>query len=362
MRAASESDLTLLDTVRRYEEVYGSGSFTGTKPPGLMVFYTALDHLANGYPSSLDDATRYAASLGSGRLALPLARRQHGRSSLRLRAPLPRRSIRPRAARRTAALRPRAQRRPLYLLRRPGRVSCASFCSAPGSLSSSIRRHSLVWAFLLGAVLYMGAFFAFTMLPLYVFAGLYLLLHDWRERIRQAPAADHPLRAWRSRPARCSCTSSPRTLLNYDFLPRFERTMSINHNFDFYLRVGQQPPAGPEPLGVRLGQILSAAWLNNLDFAAAIGFPIYILFLAQAVRRVWRFIKGQAAHGDVILLRPAAQLRRPQSRRHRAGRGAALVAVLAADGRAAGRLSSSNRTSASGRTSCWRLAWPSWSP
>jgi hypothetical protein len=92
-----------------------------------------------------------------------------------------------------------------------------------------------------------------------------------------------------------------RGLLNYDFLPRFERTMSINHNFDFYLRVGQQPPPGPEPLGVRLGQILGAAWINNLDFAAAIGFPIYIFFLAQAVRRVWRFIKGQAAHGDVIL-------------------------------------------------------------
>jgi hypothetical protein len=147
----------------------------------------------------------------------------------------------------------------------------------------------------------MGAFFAFTMLPLYVFAGVYLVLHNWREaagkRLQHVILGGLAIAA-----GTLLMHFLTRALLNYDFLPRFERTMSINHNFDFYLRVGQQSPAGPEPPGVRLGQILSAAWINNLDFAAAIGFPIYILFFAQAVRRVRRFIKEQAARGDVILL------------------------------------------------------------
>ena len=38
---------------------------------------------------------------------------------------------------------------------------------------SVVRLGSLVWAFLLGGLLYLYVFFAFTMLPLYPFAGLY---------------------------------------------------------------------------------------------------------------------------------------------------------------------------------------------
>jgi hypothetical protein len=299
VRAASQSDLSLLDTVRRYEEAYGSGSFTGTKPPGLMVFYTALDHLANGYPSSLDDAARYQRlsslvvwlfpllAVGMVGLIFVFVRRFLDDPS----------GLVQRAAPLLYVLAPAVA---LFTFFADQAVYPAVFLLGAWFAVVSVCRHSLVWAFALGAVLYMGAFFAFSMLPLYVFTSLYLLLHHWRgasgKRLQRiilyglAIAAGTLLMHFLAR-----------GLLNYDFLPRFERTMSINHNFDFYLRVGQQPPSGPEPLGVRLGQILSAAWINNLDFAAAIGFPIYILFLAQAVRRVWRFSKGQAAHGDSIL-------------------------------------------------------------
>jgi hypothetical protein len=92
-----------------------------------------------------------------------------------------------------------------------------------------------------------------------------------------------------------------RLMLNYDFLPRFQRAVAINHGFDFYLRVGRQPPLGPEPFGTRLAQIAGALALNNLDFAAATGFPVYALFIWQAVhlaRRVWLRC---ADAGDVIL-------------------------------------------------------------
>ncbi len=90
-------------------------------------------------------------------------------------------------------------------------------------------------------------------------------------------------------------------LLNYNFFPRFEKTVAINHAFDFYKRVDLKPPAGPESFSTRLGQIVRAAWFNNLDFAAGMGFPIYILFAVQAFRLVRRLVKGSAASGDIIL-------------------------------------------------------------
>jgi hypothetical protein len=299
VRAASESDLSLLDTVRRYEDTYGSGSFTGTKPPGLMVFYTALDQLANGYPSSLDDGTRYQRLSDLVVWLFPLL----AVSMVGLIFVFARRFLEDpadlvqRAAPLLYVLAPSVA---LFTFFADQAVYPAVFLLGAWFAVESVRRHSLVWSFLLGAVLYAGAFFAFTMLPLYVFAGLYILLHYGREaagrRVQQIVLAGLAVLA-----GTLFMHFLARSLLNYDFVPRFEHTMSINHNFDFYIRVGQRPPPAPEPLAVRLGQILGAAWINNLDFAAAIGFPIYILFLAQAARRVWRFIKGQAAHGDILL-------------------------------------------------------------
>lgn len=297
---ASESHLSLIESIRRYEELYGSSAFTSTKPPGLMAFYMGLEQLVNGYPSAYDDTMRYPRLstvitwlfpfLAMGMVGLLYA-----------------------FARRFLDDEPRLVRcaGPLLYVLTPG-VALFTFFADQAIYPLvfllgiwfaviAIRRGSFAWFLLLGAVMYAAVFFAFTMLPLYPFAGLYLALHHWQDRSGQ--------RVQRILWAALAIAAGTLllhllgvALLNYDFLPRFERTISINHNFDFYLRVGQQPPGGPEPLAVRLGQIVNAAWINNLDFAAAIGFPVYILFLVQAVRRVWRSIKGRAASGDIILL------------------------------------------------------------
>jgi hypothetical protein len=78
--------------------------------------------------------------------------------------------------------------------------------------------------------------------------------------------------------------------------------MTTHHNIDFYLRVGKPIPDGPEPLIVRLGQIFRAAWFNNLDLAAAIGFPVYLLFVTQAARRAASFLRGSITEGDAAVL------------------------------------------------------------
>jgi hypothetical protein len=265
-----------------------------------MAFYTALDHLVSGHPSAYDHTLRYERLSNTVTWLFPVL----AVTMVLLIYLFARRFLDD-----ASGLVQRIS--PLFYVLTPG-VALFTFFADQAIYPLvfllgvwfaiiAIRRQSVVWAFLLGAALYAAVFFAFTMLPLYVFAGLYLLLHHWRQpsgkRLRQIILAGLAIAAGTLLLHVLSVA-----LLNYDFLPRFERTMAINHNFDFYLRVGQQPPGGPEPLGVRLGQIINASWVNNLDFAAAIGLPIYILFFAQAVRRVWRFTKGNAAPGDIILL------------------------------------------------------------
>jgi hypothetical protein len=297
---ASENDLTIIESIRQYEAVYGSSSFTSTKPPGLMAFYVGLEQLVNGFPSPYDNALRYERLSNVVTCLFPVL----AMSMVVMLYAFARRWLdEPAGIVRRAG--------PLLYVITPGVALFTFFADQAiyplvfllGVWFAVIatRRQSLAWAFLLGAVLYAAVFFAFTMLPLYPFAGLYLLLHYWHERSGEGLS-----RALWAALAIAAGTLLlhflSAALLNYNFLPRFEQTMTINHNFDFYLRLGQQPPGAPESLGVRLGQIHNAAWINNLDFAAAIGFPVYILFLIQAVRRVGRFIKGSAASGDIILL------------------------------------------------------------
>jgi hypothetical protein len=296
---AAASGLSVLETVRQFEAAYGSSAFTSTKPPGLMAFYTALEHLVNGHPSRYDNAVRYerlsnavvwlfpVLAVGMvGLLYFFAGRFLNDESGLVRRASPLLYVLAPSVA--------------LFTFFTDQAIYPLIFLLGVWFAIIAIRRQPLVWAFLLGAVLYAAVFFAFSMLPLYPFTGLYLLLHHWRERTggRLQPAIFAALAIAAGTLLLHVLSVS---LLNYNFLPRFERTMTINHNFDFYLRVGHQPPGTPEPPAVRLGQIVNAAWVNNLDFAAAIGFPIYILFFTQAVRRVWRFIKGNITPADSIL-------------------------------------------------------------
>jgi hypothetical protein len=297
---AANSHLGILEGIRRYEETYAVHAFTSTKPPGLMAFYVGLDHLVNGHPSAYSDEVRYqrlsrAITFGFPLLAvlmvplLYLFARRFLQGSSEFAAP---------TASLLFFLAPSAA---LFTLFPDQAIYPAVFLAGVWLAVLAIRRASLLSGIVLGALLYLLVFFAFTMLPLYPFAGIYLTMHHLKA---------HPSEGWGS-PLRLAASIGIgtlvlcvlfRVLLNYDFFPRFERTMAINHNFDFYLRVGLPTPTSPESLGIRLRQIANAAWINNLDYAAAIGFPIYLLFLSQALRRGWRFFKQKLGRGDVLLI------------------------------------------------------------
>ena len=296
---ATQGQVALVQGTRQYEQLFGSRAFTSTKPPGLMVFYMAVDHLISGHPSAYPDAVRYERLASLVAYGFPLlamlmvfaiyafARRfiQAPAGLVRFLAPF------------LLILCPNLV---LFSLFPDQAIYPLLFLIGASFIIVAIQRQSLMLAFALGLFLYIAVFFAFTMLPLYPFAGIYLALSYWANR------RDRSLRQqlWIALAIAAGSVLLYflfRVLLNYDFLPRFAKTIAINHNFDFYLRVGQKPPTGPESFFTRVSQTLGAIWLNNLDFAAAVGFPIYILFAVQSVRLLRRFFKGLIDSGDIIL-------------------------------------------------------------
>jgi hypothetical protein len=296
---AAESNVGILDGIRRYEELYAGRAFTNTKPPGLMAFYIGLDHLVNGHPSAFTPAERYERLSTFILFAYPVL----AVAMVPLLYAFTRRFVMdadPFLSVAAPFLYVLAPNFVLFSLFPDQAVYPLVFLLAAWLIIRVIRSGSSAWSFVLGAVLYLSVFFAFTMLPLYPLVGLYLILHTWRGR----ESRKWSRAVWMAIAVGLGTLvlyGAFRLLLNYDFFPRFARTMVINHNFDFYLRVGVQPPGAAESLPVRLGQILNAAWINNLDFAAAVGFPIYILFIVQVIRRLSSLRKPDLPPAEMVL-------------------------------------------------------------
>ena len=297
---ASASHTGILEGVRHYEEIYGANTFTGTKAPGLMVFYNALERMVNGSPSPHSDEARYVRFSGAVMVLFPLL----AAAAAVLLSRMTRLFLDDASGlvQRTA---------PLLLVLIPNFVLLTFFADQAlyplGFLFGVcicvviIRRQSLSLSMALGGLLYVSIFFTFTMLPLFAVTAAYLFLHYWRSRSQQG--LRHII--WHAIAIAAGAVALhllAASLLNYDFLTRLERGMTVHHNIDFYLRVGKPIPDGPESFTERVGQISRAAWFNNLDLAAAIGFPVYLLFLIQAVRRIGGFLRGAITEGDAAVL------------------------------------------------------------
>lgn len=300
IQKASQSHISVLEGIRRYEELYGENTFTGTKAPGLMAVYSGLEHLVNGNPSDLADPARFERFSSFVMAAFPVL----AAAAALLLYWLVRRYLDDPTGlvAGTASL--------LFVIL-PNVVLFTFFADQAlyplvfllGILVSValIRRRSLLLSCLLGASLYAAVFFAFSMLPLLGIAMAYLSLHYWRGRME--PGLGRII--WHALALTAGFMVMHLlavALLNYDFLDRLRRGMHVHQTIDFYLRVGKTPPDGPVPLTVRATQVFRAAWFNNLDLAAAVGFPVYILFLIQAVRRILGLFRGVPSSGDAVVL------------------------------------------------------------
>jgi hypothetical protein len=165
-----------------------------------------------------------------------------------------------------------------------------------------MKRRSLLLAFAAGIYIYIAVFFTFAMVPLLPFfallVGLDYLMNYKNRRIAQPVSLFIVLGM-----GILITLISFRVFLNYDILLRYETANRVVRNFDFVLRTGGTMTEALATTAIRpgVGQILRAALLNNLEFAASVGFPVFLLFLWRAIATVARLVRRRATELDLAL-------------------------------------------------------------
>ncbi|NPV78343.1 MAG: hypothetical protein HPY59_18460 [Anaerolineae bacterium] len=155
---------------------------------------------------------------------------------------------------------------------------------------SALQRKSFWVCFLIGAALYAVIFLSFSMLPLLTIPVFYLACVIWQK--------NNPIEA---------LTNLIRTLLpmglggllsmllfkvflNYDILTRYHRMMTTRIQGDFYTRLDLQF-TGEATWLEKIRQTWEAAKLNNIELAAAVGFPLFIFFVVMGLRSLIHVIQ-----------------------------------------------------------------------
>jgi hypothetical protein len=298
---ASENSFSMVENITDYETIFAKSMFTSTKPPGLMTFYLSLERIVNGSPVSgtLNVETRLQRFRQFITIVFPILAalpvfllyafsRRFSLFETQSSAFFP--SL-------LFALSPNIV---LFSLFIDQAVYPALFLAGSWLIFRMFSHRSLLMIFSLGVILYIFAFFAFTMLPLFPLAGIFLLLRWWQNPSRQA-FLQQVKSGLMFLLGIFSAYWLFRWILNYDFLLRFSKTVEVNHRFDFYERVGLQPVLSAEPLTVRIQQILHAALWNNLDIAAAVGIAVYLLFVIHGIRLTGRIAQRKASQADLVL-------------------------------------------------------------
>ena len=166
----------------------------------------------------------------------------------------------------------------------------ALFLGMAGGMLLAIRKESFIFSVLMGAALYITFFLSFSMLPLAIIPLIYLTCILWQKK---EPALIIPYFTKSLLPIGLGAllvTVLFKVLLNYDILTRYQHMMTTRIEGDFYLRFGVQS-AGDPTLWEKILQTWAAARLNNIELAAAIGFPIFILFIMMGLRSLLHVIQ-----------------------------------------------------------------------
>ena len=295
---ASADDISLLETIRDYENLYGSTMFQSTKPPGTMVIYILIRYVTDWIDPQPTQEGRFLALTTFEAYVFPLISfvvlfvlYQFSRMLL------------PEEDRLLPSI--------LYILL-PNVILLVLFLdqvlypllfiSGAFLVFHTVEKRSLPVAILSGALIYLFAFFTFSMLPLIPFAAAYIGIDFLANRRKRN--AFSSLRLFVGILMGIGLLSAAfYYALDYNLVERYQGAMQVVRNFDFLLRVdapgGEELPNTGFLLPPRY--ILSALYLNNMEFASAVGFPIYLLFIVQGVRTLVSFIRKRATKQDGIL-------------------------------------------------------------
>ncbi|HSW67793.1 MAG TPA: hypothetical protein VLH16_04365, partial [Bacteroidales bacterium] len=298
---ASKNNETIIANIINYEHTLATFLFTSTKPPGLMTFYIALERLVNGNPANtlMTEDTRLERLrnlitfvfpiLAAGCIFLLYAFvRKYSLMTSDSESLIP------------SYLYILSPNIVLFSLFVDQAVYPSVFLGGAWLVFRLLNKYSPCSAFVLGIVLYVFAFFSFTILPLFPLAGIFLCLTWWQNRSRVV-FFEKVISGLAFLSGVVSAYWLFRWIFNYDFLVRFAHTVEVNRRFDFYTRVGIEPILSPEPVGVRLQQILNALVWNNLDFAAAVGVAVYLLFAIHGLKLLFRIARREAASQEIML-------------------------------------------------------------
>lgn len=285
-----------LEAVRRYEELYGFKMFPSTKPPGVLMLYFTMEKVVNLFSPGGNADARFLtltmllayifpliAFLVIGvmyRFMRPLVKGEHALFPAILYVFVPNVILIPMFL--DQALYPMLFMLGIFLMWRV------------------VQTRSVLLAFLAGLYFYVVIFFTFsllTLLPFFlVLLGLDYLLH---RKERSIPHAVLMVAAMGV--GIIALFVLMRVGLNYDIFRRYATAMRVVRNFDFILRTGEKVTIdlATQTVQPTFRQILRASFLNNLEFAAAVGFPIFFLFVWRLVRTLLALVRRRAGSLDL---------------------------------------------------------------
>lgn len=297
--AAAKSTRSLIETVRNYEEIYEGAGYQQTKPPGTILVYIALKDVSDyffprdtvqGRFDVLTTVESYLFPLVSFvvvfliyKVAWMILPGDAGILPSLLYVLIP-----------NVILIPLFLDEVLYPL---------LFTLGVLVILYAVEMGSFAWGVIGGAIIYGIIFFSFSMLPLIPFAFLYIGLQFLSDK-EKLSLKKSLLLGGGIVLGLALMLGLFYVTLNYNIFVRYQHAMAGVRNFDFVARVGVSSADTVENTSffMKPNQILSAFLLNNVEFASAIGFPLYLLFIIQAIRTIVAVVKKQTTSGGIILL------------------------------------------------------------
>ncbi len=287
-----------LAAVKEYEQRYGQKMFPSTKPPGVVLFYILLEKVVNTLSPEQTNEGRFLVLTRFMAIVFPLV----ALLVVGIIYTLARQLVEPEQAIAPAILFifiPNIILIPMFL---DQVLYPLVFMFGVLLLWRVMKTRSLLLALAAGIYIYIAVFFTFAMVPLLPFfvllLGLDFLMNYKSRRIAQPVWLFFALGI-----GILVALISFRLFLNYDILLRYETANRVVRNFDFILRTGGKRTEDFTTIAVQpgIGQILRAAFLNNLEFAAAVGFPVYLLFLWRAIGTLTRLVRRKASELDIAM-------------------------------------------------------------
>lgn len=298
---ATQEELDPVDVVRDYETRFGTRMFPSTKPPGVILTYVLFERISHAFRPESSNTGRLLALTSLMAFVFPFlsflvvvvlfgfARHLDGQRGALLPAML-------------YVLLPNVILIPVFL---DQVFYPLLFLAGVWLMVEAVQRSSLWLALLSGLYFYTAIFFSFSMLPLLPFflalVGLdFVRSSRWERAVRSVRLTSAVIAGL------LVLFLFLKTAVGYDVINRYAIAMRVVRNYDFVLRVDGNAAAevvdpGGETIQPGLGQILRAARLNLIEFGAACGFPVFLLFLSRSASIVLAFLRRRTTQQDWAL-------------------------------------------------------------